>query len=269
MNVPPRFRYWEENEQEGRKGLMELRHYMGAFEVYDRFREKHPDVWLEWCGSGGTMVNLGIMRRAHTLHIVDFCGIHDAEQPNADPWRDMRTSLNWIFPSTYINNHLGPPKGIYEKSAGMGLDIFLTSFGSALNLHQTVSRWSDRDRADATTAIGVFKNIRKYTLGDFWSLFPQHQDQDGWDGWQFHDPQTGTGILLFFKRRDCRENQQTVTLRWPEDPARLRYASILGDAKIKANEDGSLNVTMPDKAAVLRYDRCDFAGTEMREFPDE
>ncbi len=148
----------------------------------------------------------------------------------------------------------GPAAGMYEHHDGMGLEVFLTQFGGAFNLHKPISRWSDKDRADAARLIGVFKNLRRYLNKDFWSLFPQPHDREGWDGWQFHDPESGTGLLLFFKRRDCEEDNRQVELRWPEDAGKLRFGTVLGSADLTVESGGRVGATMDSRAALVRYE---------------
>ncbi len=252
LNTPPRFRFWQETEQPGRKGLKELRHYMGSDEVYDRFMREYPGVWIKWCGSGGSMLNLGVLRRVHSFRLADFGGVTDAGTDDTDALRDMRTALNWIIPTTYLVNLLKLPETDRDVSRE---HVFLNLFGSTFTLHHTARHWRDRDRADATRVAGVYKNLRGYLRdGDYWSLLPPPEGHDGWDGWQFHDPRTGTGLLLFFRRRDCRDATRTVTPRWPDDWPTLRYASVLGEASATPGPDG-LRIDMPDRAALLRYDR--------------
>jgi hypothetical protein len=103
--------------------------------------------------------------------------------------------------------------------------------------------------------IGVYKNVRKYLRdGDFWSLLPAPEDQTGWDAWQFHDPDTHTGLLVLFKRRDCDEASVTVQPRWPEHWRQMHYTSLLGEATATVADDG-LRVDVPGRAVLLRYDR--------------
>jgi len=212
LNVETRPRYWNRTEEEGRKGLKELFHYNGQDEVYDRFREKYPHVWIKWCGSGGSMLNLGIFRRVHSF----------------------RTAV----------------------------------FGSTCTFHHTVRYYSDRDRADITALVGIYKNLRKYLTGDYWSLFPAPVDQTGWDGWQYHDPDTGSGILLFFKRRDSEgETCNDTRLRWPENPADLRFSNIVGEAAVTVAADGGIHIEMPSKAALVRYERGLPAGLDIDNLP--
>jgi hypothetical protein len=251
LNTSPRPRFWQETEQEGRKGLMELRHYMGSDQVYDRFLKEYPGVWIKWCGSGGTMLNLGVFRRVHSFRLADFGGVRDAETTDYDAPRDMRTGLNWILPTTYLTNLLSLPKIDRDEERDF---IFLNLFGSTFTLHHTCRHWSDRDRAAATRAIGVYKNVRHYLRdGDFWSLLPQPQGHQGWDAWQFHDPVTSSGLLVFFKRRDCKDDTCSIRPRWPENWRDLRFAPLLGQARATIGPDG-LEIDMPDRAALLRYE---------------
>lgn len=47
------------------------RHMEGYFEVLGRIRDKHPDVVLENCASGGLRIDLGILRHTHATFLSD------------------------------------------------------------------------------------------------------------------------------------------------------------------------------------------------------
>ena len=47
------------------------RHYQGYFSVLDRIREKHPEVILENCGSGGQTIDHGILHHTHCTFLSD------------------------------------------------------------------------------------------------------------------------------------------------------------------------------------------------------
>lgn len=53
----------------GGDGLYE--HYCGYYRVLSRIREKHPEVILENCSSGGLRTDLGMMRQTHTTFLSD------------------------------------------------------------------------------------------------------------------------------------------------------------------------------------------------------
>jgi alpha-galactosidase len=50
-------------------GLYE--HYQGYYRVLDRIRDRHPEVILESCSSGGLRIDLGLLRRTHLTFLSD------------------------------------------------------------------------------------------------------------------------------------------------------------------------------------------------------
>ncbi|MGX5679761.1 alpha-galactosidase [Schumannella luteola] len=48
-----------------------LRHYEGLYSVLDEFRERHPEVVLEACSSGGLRIDFGLARHVHCFFLSD------------------------------------------------------------------------------------------------------------------------------------------------------------------------------------------------------
>lgn len=48
-----------------------LRHYEGLYAVLDAVRERHPDIMLESCSSGGLSIDLGLARHVHGFFLSD------------------------------------------------------------------------------------------------------------------------------------------------------------------------------------------------------
>ncbi|MCA1942292.1 MAG: alpha-galactosidase [Yonghaparkia sp.] len=48
-----------------------LRHYEGLYAVLDTVRERHPDIMLESCSSGGLRIDLGLARHVHGFFLSD------------------------------------------------------------------------------------------------------------------------------------------------------------------------------------------------------
>ena len=48
-----------------------LRHYEGLYAVLDAVRERHPDILLESCSSGGLRIDLGLARHVHGFFLSD------------------------------------------------------------------------------------------------------------------------------------------------------------------------------------------------------
>lgn len=267
LNVETRMRYWDNVEEPDRRGLMELRYNEGMHRVYEEVLRRWPHVWIEWCASGGTMIDLGTLRRSHTLWIADYSDM--GPDGTTDRSRAYRSCLNWILPATYVLNTLysrrtAGQEGSSELAAPDGRDVcmhhLLTQFGSPFGLGHSLINWSEADLADVRKAVAVFKDVRHYLVKDFWGLFKPPAPQDGWDGWQYHDPADGSGLLVLFKGGRCRQDEETVEPRWV-DPAGLRFETLLGEADIRPS-GGALRVAMPGMAALVRYTRDDSAGSQ-------
>lgn len=48
-----------------------LRHYEGLYTVLDEVRERHPEIMLESCSSGGLRIDLGLARHVHGFFLSD------------------------------------------------------------------------------------------------------------------------------------------------------------------------------------------------------
>jgi len=48
-----------------------FRHYEGLYAVLDELRERHPDIMLESCSSGGLRIDLGLARHVHGFFLSD------------------------------------------------------------------------------------------------------------------------------------------------------------------------------------------------------
>jgi hypothetical protein len=258
LNVETRQRYWDNVEEPHRRGLMELRYNEGMHRVYEEIMERWPDVWIEWCASGGTMIDLGTVRRSHTLWIADYSDM--GPDGTTDRSRAYRSCLNWIFPSTYLLNtiysrHTGGQEGGGYSEAGGDRDVrmhhLLTQFGSPFGLGHPLIKWSEGDLEDVKRAVSVFKDVRHYLAKDFWGLFKPPAGLDEWDGWQFHDPADGSGILVLHKGSECGKDTWPVEARWV-DPDELEMEVLLGEAEIVPERE-ALRVTMPGRAALIRY----------------
>jgi hypothetical protein len=81
-------------------------------------------------------------------------------------------------------------------------------------------------------AVAVFKEVRHYLLKDFWGLFKPPAPRDGWDGWQYHDPEDGSGLLVLFKGAECPSDEQNIEPRWV-DATDLECETLLGEAEVE------------------------------------
>ena len=247
LNVEIRERYFDRAEAPDRRGLMELRYHAGIEVVYDEIRRRFPQVRIEWCASGGNMINLGILRRCHALWVTDHDRpeFTDTGDAHSDVLRVFRTFLNWIMPAGLIMN--SPSYFAEVQGCAFSEHDLVMQMGSAFGFAQYLMDWNDDNQAAAKQAVAVFKRIRQLLHRDFWGLFPQQVDRSGWDGWQYHDPETGDGVLLLFRGSQCQQEQQVIQPRWL---GQVQTEVLFGQAEV---DPVSWTIRMPGTAAVVAY----------------
>jgi len=200
--------YWEANEPLSRRGWLQHNHIRGVWAVRETLLQKHPDVLLENCSSGGRRVDLGMFKRAHYHVLSDQFWYPDAI-------RYQFSGADWCLPADKIKSIVDAPLSPLEDY------VFQSNFGGLLSITENVERWTPEEKQRAKRHIEVYKSIRHLLSKDFYPLFPQPQTTKDWDGWQFHDPRTGEGFILVFR---AGSPQEIAKPRLRVLKANVRYA---------------------------------------------
>jgi alpha-galactosidase len=257
MNTFPRPLYWDCHEAPDRRGLMELRFYQGFGEVVDRVLARHPDVRVETCGNGGMYIDLAMLRRSHSVWIDDYVGFEALGQPyDIDVNRSFRTGICQWLPGALPQSSLYIPWAVTRSDEPYDPIHYASHFAGTLTFGQRVQKWKPADLDLAARAVSVYKEIRPYTLGDFYPLFPLPDSRDAWEGWQFHDPDAGEGALIVFRLPDSTEPGCRLGLGGETPPDRYAYELLLGQAELTPGPK-TLACHVPDEVrfAVIRYRR--------------
>jgi alpha-galactosidase len=192
MNIDP-LPYWNAADSARRRGITQLRYVQGLYAVLDWIRERHPEVVLDGCASGGRRIDLEMARRFHTFWISDH---------TTDPAivRYHLHGINYFLPGNFANVQytLPTPDQSHFQPDDMGFQSF---FGGAFGTGGRVDRWSPEMRRIANQHIKVHKQIRRYLLEDYYPLSDQPRNLESWSGWQFHDPHDQSGFVQTFRTR--------------------------------------------------------------------
>jgi alpha-galactosidase len=193
--------YWKANEAPSRQGWLQHGHIRGVWAVRDRLLQKYPDVLIENCSSGGRRIDLGMFKRAHFHSLSDQFWYPDAI-------RYQFSGADWWLPADRIKSIVDAPLSPLADY------LFQSNFGGLLSITENVESWTPEEKQKAKGHIEVYKSIRHLLRKDFYPLFPQPQSMKEWDGWQYHDPETGEGFVLAFRAES------------PEDAANLRFKKL-------------------------------------------
>lgn len=71
FNFPP-LKFWTANDAADRQGVTENLHVQGYLAFWDSLLERHPNLMIDSCASGGRRNDLETMRRSVPLHYTDY-----------------------------------------------------------------------------------------------------------------------------------------------------------------------------------------------------
>jgi Melibiase len=256
FNTRIRSAFFDDCEQEGRRGVHELRYYAGMDEVLGEFRRRHPDTWLMTCCSGGRLINLGMLRHSNSVWVNDYSA-HPAEPRCVDTVRSVVAAANLFLPSELVHYHVTMPQAVDGHEQFFDLNWSLSLFAGHYTLLKPLLTFPQGDLAEHRAIIARFKELRHLMSGQYYRLQTQPGREDSFDGWQLHDPASGEGLVLAFRLERLSETCCTLPLHGVADGAELNVDVIEGDARVLPTPTG-LTVTFGrQRAVMIRYARKD------------
>jgi len=190
---------WRSQDAPDRLGMTETLHIMGLYEFWDYLLEKNPNLLLDSCASGGRRIDIETLRRSLCVWRSDICW-------KSDPEQSINQGLSTWIPLTGRGSISTKP---YDVHSGLG-----SIFGWALNANDP-STW-----APAGEFSEAFLKIRHLYREDFYPLTPYTRSNEVWVAWQYHDPDTGEGLVQAFRRGGSQQSSQTFNLQGLDTSAR-------------------------------------------------
>jgi alpha-galactosidase len=211
-NIGPK-PYWLKEDPTGK---IQFRYIDGLYRILDTLLEDHPSWLVECCASGGRRIDLGTLKRAHTVWFSD---------QTRDPHicRIMQTGANRFLPSIYPNSSVPFQKG--KKEGGVTtLDVLSRMCGAyAINGDITVLTDGDADRLKES--IRLYKEIRHILNEDYFPLTRQPRSPSDWDVVEFVTRSRSESLVFAFRYQGI-ENRMKLKLKGlsPQDTYSVRDA---------------------------------------------
>lgn len=271
FNFPP-LNWWLQNDENPlRQGITENFYNQGYLRFWDEILRRNPDIWINSVSSGGRRSDLETMARSVSLHQSDYgYGQHPLLQ------EVMIFGYTWMaYFGTFVQNHddlegnynyVRAYERPYEKD---GTDNFAAHNAFCPFMH--FNRMGRRSLSVpgvgfAETEEGVYyrkfrelwKRAVPYLLeGDFYLLRRTDRTNKGVQALQFHNENTGEGILQIISNTKTPEQKITV---YPfqfdpeseyilESPEFERKFSVTGR---EANESG-ITVEIPPRTGEIFF----------------
>lgn len=196
--------FWAMKDGPDRRGMSEIRHIEGIRRVEQFVRDRHPEVILESCASGGRRIDLATLQNRHTVWISDATA-------GASIIRFHLEGLNYLLPGSRQLVAFAPRERDFAKPDFVFPDIdcqccFAGAFGTAGKLHL----WPEAMKRRMRQHVEVYKKLRRYLVEDFYLLIPQSQTLNTWAAWQFNDRQADQGFVQVFRIESPKQRNKII-----------------------------------------------------------
>ncbi len=205
-------------------------YHRGLVKVMERIRAKYPDVVIQDCASGGGRANYGLLPYFDEFWTSDN---NDALQRVYIQW-----GTSYFFPSNAMAQHIaGSPYHMTGRVMPIKFRCDVAMSGR-LGMELQPRNMTDEERAQCTTAINDYKNMRQtIQLGNLYRLVSPY-DREGYTSLMYVDDARQNAVLFAYKT----ENFLNMTM------PRLQLDGLDASATYVLHER---NVKHGDKASSL------------------
>ncbi len=214
FNFPP-LRYWIENEEPDRTGMLENLHTQGYLRFWDELLVRNPGLWIDSCSSGGRRNDLETMRRAVPLHYTDIgYGVHPIKQ------KQHREMFEWI---PYFRAHTinwDNERGDYDDTR-RPVDEFAYHCAMAPAITSMIEYYDSDDLYNIGKKMHpIWREAAQLMItGDYYPLTECRKSAEDYYAMQFDDAAAGKGFIQIVRNTKVKEDSCTVYPWIDEDAA--------------------------------------------------
>ena len=206
FNMDPK-PFWEAADAPDRVGISEIRHITGLYAMWDELLQRHPELLIDNCSSGGRRIDLETISRSIPLWRSD---IQCWPGFGATAMQAQTHGLGlWVPLSSGCCDREDPY--VFRSALGPGMVLIMYEFENNLEKHFSVD-WLRKMLEELAT-------VRKFFLGDFYPLLSFALSDDAWAAWQFDRSDLGQGMVLAFRRPSSPFTAMTAKLHGLERAA--------------------------------------------------
>jgi len=243
-NIAP-LEFWRAADAPDRQGITEIRWVEGLYAFWDGLLQRHPNLIIDNCASGGRRIDLESLRRTTPLWRTDH--------PQDIAGRQCHTYgiSHWIPLNATGCDGRDIPYSLRSTYSSI-MDVGLFAHGDAAQPKGIPADYP-YDRVKA--ALQEYRDVQKYFLGDYYPISQYSQASDAWMAWQFDRPDLGEGLVQAFRRPDSLSESATLPLRGLDAEARYTVTNrdVSGTTACTGKDlmEKGLTVTASQKPAAL------------------
>ncbi len=190
-NIAP-LEFWRAADTPDRQGITEIRWVEGLYAFWDALKQRHPNLLIDVCASGGRRIDLETMGRCLPLWRTDF--------PNNDTGKQCHTYglLSWVPLNSTSAGDLAVST-TYTLRSSMCSGVVFGLFGHGDNA-QTSEDYAHFPFNRVERELEQQRHIEPYFYGDYYPLTEYTQAEDAWEAYQLHLPDKQEGLVVVLKR---------------------------------------------------------------------
>ncbi len=234
--------YFKGNDEENRRGITEMKHITGMYELWDRLHQKRPDLIIDNCSSGGRRIDIETLRRSIPFFRSDYqCNFNE----NPEVLQTHNANISCYLPyngcTSKTKNDTYAIRSSYSSSWG---GAFYNAIFQSMN--EDDFKW-------AKEVTDEYRKIRKYFSMDFYNHGSSTFDETAWAIWQYHDPDTQSGIVMAFRRCESPFEHINIKLKGIDENKTYIYQNL--DSGLLIEGSDTLSVTLPQKRSctIIEY----------------
>ena len=265
FNMDPLY-YWRSTDKPGRTGITENLHVQGYLRLWDDLKQRHPDLLIDSCASGGRRNDLEAISRSIPLlrsdYVFEPTGLQGQTYGLASWYPYTGTGVADVVSlrasKIAASGHYLPPPGAADR---IWTDyLFRSAMASAL-VSGIDSRNEDVDFDRLRVLIGQWRRVAVNYTGDYYPLTKYSTSADCWMAFQFDRPEAGAGMVQAFRRPESPYTAVVLPLRGLDRDARYVVRDI--DREETRTLDGSalletglpVEITTKPGAVVITYEK--------------
>ncbi|MBR5459467.1 MAG: alpha-galactosidase [Clostridia bacterium] len=233
--------YFKKNDTENRRGISEIKHITGMYEVWDTILEKYPHLLIDNCSSGGRRIDIETLKRSIPFFRSDYqCNFNE----NSEVLQTHNANISCYLPYNGCTSKTKSDTYAIRSSysASWGAAFYNTIFQS---MDEEDFKW-------ARLITDEYRSIRKYFSCDFYNHGSVKFDETSWAIWQYHDPDTQSGILMAFRRSESPFDAVNVTLKGVDCYNAFTFKSL--DNGSSFDGSGTIRVSLPQKRSCTIFE---------------
>jgi alpha-galactosidase len=215
FNIDP-LAFWRAADAPDRRGMTENQYVQGYLAFWDALHARHPGLIIDTCSSGGRRNDLETLRRSVILLRSDYqtpqgrffspndpTPLHVGNQGQTyglTAWVPYMGGIAYIEDDYDRRSHLTPALGLMPREM---CEATMQHYCGQTRIYELLG---EIDWAAFRRAVAEWRQVADAFLGDYYPLTPYSLDADRWMAWQFHCPETGTGIVQVFRHTEAVED---------------------------------------------------------------